>query len=125
MPQLTLKQRMSSNLPIDNLFSFERLFWSGRLRELSLPEQGHPHYPFTDLRKERNGEVLTKLYSEGGITEFVEMLIKSAGRTPLTPNVLSVDGHDENTNVAVEVARLLYNDLRSVSIFTPININTN
>lgn len=97
----------------------------GRLRELSYLNKGI-RITLTDLReKNENGEVLSKtFYSEGGITEFVEMLDKSAGRTPLIPNVLSVDGHDENTNVAVEVA-LTYNDSFSEHIYSYVNnINT-
>ena len=46
-------------------------------------------------------------YSEGGIVEFVEMLDSNAGRSPLIPKVLFVEGRDDNTNVAVEVALML------------------
>ncbi|WP_317235423.1 ATP-binding protein [Niabella ginsengisoli] len=55
----------------------------GRLRELSYLNKGI-RITLTDLReKNENGEILTKVfYSEGGIIEFVEMLDKSAGRTP-------------------------------------------
>ncbi|GAB3425129.1 DNA topoisomerase (ATP-hydrolyzing) subunit B [Niabella aquatica] len=97
----------------------------GRLRELSYLNKGI-RITLTDLReKNENGEVISKIfYSEGGITEFVEMLDKSAGRTPLIPKVLSVDGHDENSNVAVEVA-LTYNDSFSEHIYSYVNnINT-
>lgn len=97
----------------------------GRLRELSYLNKGI-RISLTDLReKNENGEILSEIfYSEGGITEFVEMLNTSAGRTPLIPNVLSVDGHDEGTNVAVEVA-LTYNDSFSEHIYSYVNnINT-
>jgi len=97
----------------------------GRLRELSYLNRGI-RISLTDLReKNENGEILSEIfYSEGGITEFVEMLDTSAGRTPLIPNVLSVEGHDEGTNVAVEVA-LTYNDSFSEHIYSYVNnINT-
>ncbi len=97
----------------------------GRLRELSYLNKGI-RISLTDLReKNENGEILSEIfYSEGGITEFVEMLNTSAGRTPLIPNVLSVEGHDEGTNVAVEVA-LTYNDSFSEHIYSYVNnINT-
>lgn len=52
------------------------------------------------------------------------MLDKAAGRNPLIPNVLYVEGHDENTNVAVDVA-LNYNDTYSEHIYSYVNnINT-
>ena len=63
-------------------------------------------------------------YSEGGIVEFVEMLDSNAGRNPLIPKVIFVEGHDENTNVVVEVA-LCYNDSYSEHIYSYVNnINT-
>src|SRR4051812_38790965 len=54
-----------------------------RLRELSFLNRGI-RIILNDLReKDDNGEYYTKtFYSEGGIVEFVEMLDKSAGRTP-------------------------------------------
>ena len=54
-----------------------------------------------DLReKEEDGSTYTKsFYSEGGIVEFVEMLDSNAGRNPLIPKVLFVEGRDETTNV--------------------------
>ncbi|WP_346238061.1 DNA topoisomerase (ATP-hydrolyzing) subunit B [Niabella insulamsoli] len=97
----------------------------GRLRELAYLNKGI-RITLSDLReKNENGEIISEVfYSEGGITEFVEMLDKSAGRTPLIPNVVSVDGHDEQTNVAVEVA-LTYNDSYNEHIFSYVNnINT-
>ncbi len=79
-----------------------------------------------DLReKEEDGSTYTKtFYSQGGIVEFVEMLDKNAGRLPLIPKVIFVEGQDEVTNVAVEVA-LTYNDGYSEHIYSYVNnINT-
>jgi DNA gyrase subunit B len=97
----------------------------GRLRELSFLNRG-VRITLKDLReKEEDGSVYTKgFYSEGGIVEFVEMLDKNAGRTALLPKVIFVEGRDEATNVAVEVA-LSYNDSYSEHIYSYVNnINT-
>lgn len=97
----------------------------GRLRELSYLNK-RISITLTDLReKDENGNVYSKnFYSEGGIVEFVEMLDKNGNRNPLIPNPLYVDGHDENSNIAVEVA-LTYNDDFKEHIFSYVNnINT-
>ena len=97
----------------------------GRLRELAYLNRGI-RITLTDRReKEENGDFVSKIfYSEGGIVEFVEMLDKNAGRNALIPNVLSVEGHDEHTNVAVDVA-LTYNDSFNEHIYSYVNnINT-
>jgi len=97
----------------------------GRLRELSFLNRG-VRIILNDLReKEEDGSTYTKaFYSEGGIVEFVEMLDKNAGRQPLIPNIIYVEGRDEATNVAVEVA-LTYNDSYSEHIYSYVNnINT-
>jgi DNA gyrase subunit B len=97
----------------------------GRLRELSFLNRG-VRIILNDLReKEEDDTTYTKIfYSEGGIVEFVEMLDKNAGRSPLIPSVIFVDGHDEASNVAVEVA-LTYNDSYSEHIYSYVNnINT-
>ncbi|HEV3327521.1 MAG TPA: DNA topoisomerase (ATP-hydrolyzing) subunit B [Puia sp.] len=97
----------------------------GRLRELSFLNRG-VRIVMNDLReKEEDGSTYSKtFYSEGGIVEFVEMLDKNAGRIPLIPNVIFVDGRDEASNVAVEVA-LTYNDSYSEHIYSYVNnINT-
>jgi DNA gyrase subunit B len=96
-----------------------------RLRELSFLNKG-VRIVLNDLReKDDNGNDYIKIfYSEGGIVEFVEMLDKSAGRNSLIPKVIFVEGHDELTNVAVEVA-LNYNDSYSEHIYSYVNnINT-
>src|ERR1700754_1362388 len=97
----------------------------GRLRELSFLNRG-VRIILNDLReKEEDGTTYTKtFFSEGGIVEFVEMLDKNAGRAPLIPTVIFVEGRDATTNVAVEVA-LTYNDSYSEHIYSYVNnINT-
>ncbi len=97
----------------------------GRLRELSYLNKGI-RISLSDLReKNENGEILSEVfYSEGGITEFVEMLDQAAGRKALIPSVITVEGHDAGTNVAVDVA-LTYNDSYSEHIYSYVNnINT-
>ncbi len=97
-----------------------------RLRELAFLNRGIS-ITLNDLREkdDESGLTYTKtFYSEGGIVEFVEMLDKHAGRTPLIPKVVYVEGRDENTNVAVEVA-LSYNDSYNEHIYSYVNnINT-
>lgn len=97
----------------------------GRLRELAFLNK-RISITLTDLReKDEEGKPYAKnFYSEGGIVEFVELLDKSAKRNPLLPNTLYVEGHDESTNVAVDVA-LTYNDDFKEHIFSYVNnINT-
>jgi DNA gyrase subunit B len=104
---------------------YSRDILEGRLRELSFLNRG-VRIVMSDLReKEEDGSTYSKtFYSEGGIVEFVEMLDKNAGRIPLIPNVIFVDGRDEASNVAVEVA-LTYNDSYSEHIYSYVNnINT-
>ncbi len=63
-------------------------------------------------------------YSEGGISEFVEMLDKAGKRDPLLPHPIYMEGHDAQSNVAVEVA-LSYNTSYAEHIFSYVNnINT-
>jgi DNA gyrase subunit B len=97
----------------------------GRLRELSFLNRG-VRIILNDLReKEDDGSTYTKtFFSEGGIVEFVELLDKNAGRAPLLPKIIFVEGRDEDTNVAVEVA-MSYNDGYSEHIYSYVNnINT-
>jgi DNA gyrase subunit B len=114
--------------PDDSIFTvtvFKKDILEGRLRELSFLNRG-VRIILNDLReKEEDGSTYSKtFYSEGGIVEFVEMLDKNAGRGPLIPNVIFVEGRDEETNVAVEVA-LSYNDSYSEHIYSYVNnINT-
>ncbi len=79
-----------------------------------------------DLReKEEDGSTYSKtFYSEGGITEFVQMLDKNGNRLPLLPNVIYCDGYDAASNVVVEVA-MMYNASYQEHIFSYVNnINT-
>lgn len=96
----------------------------GRLRELAYLNRG-VRIDLHDLREVENGEHYEKsFYSEGGIVEFVEMLDTQAGRTPLIPKIIAVEGRDEGTNVAVEVA-LSYNNSYNEHIYSYVNnINT-
>ncbi|MGZ8525279.1 MAG: DNA topoisomerase (ATP-hydrolyzing) subunit B [Chitinophagaceae bacterium] len=114
--------------PDDSIFIttvYNRDILEGRLRELAFLNRG-VRIILTDLRElEEDGTNYTKeFYSEGGIVEFVEMLDANAGRAPLIPKVLFVEGLDEATNVVVEVA-LCYNSSYSEHIYSYVNnINT-
>ena len=97
----------------------------GRLRELAYLNRG-VRIILNDLREkeENNGHYSKSFFSEGGIVEFVEMLDSSAGRNPLIPKVIFVEGKDEASNVMVEVA-LSYNDSYNEHIYSYVNnINT-
>lgn len=97
----------------------------GRLRELSYLNR-KIMIILNDLRElDDNGKHYTKtFYSEGGIVEFVELLDKNANRHALIPSVIYCDGHDEKSNVAVEVA-MVYNAGYSEHIYSYVNnINT-
>jgi DNA gyrase subunit B len=114
--------------PDDSIFittTYNKDILEGRLRELSYLNRG-VRIILKDLReKEEDGSAYSKdFYSEGGIVEFVEMLDKNAGRQALIPNIIYVEGRDEATNVAVEVA-LTYNDSYNEHIYSYVNnINT-
>jgi DNA gyrase subunit B len=99
----------------------------GRLRELAYLNKG-VRITLTDLReKDDDGNpapYVKEFFSEGGIIEFVEMLDQNAGRSPLIPKVIFVEGRDPVTNVMVEVA-LTYNDSYNEHIYSYVNnINT-
>ncbi|MGB4843414.1 MAG: DNA topoisomerase (ATP-hydrolyzing) subunit B [Ferruginibacter sp.] len=105
--------------------TYNREILEARLRELSFLNKKitiHIH----DLReKEEDGSTYSKtFYSEGGIVEFVEMLDKNANRNALLPTVIYCDGHDEASNVMVEVA-MIYNTGYQEHLFSYVNnINT-
>jgi DNA gyrase subunit B len=104
---------------------YHRDILEGRLRELCFLNR-RINITLTDLReKDEAGVAYSKnFYSEGGIVEFVELLDKNGNRTPIIPSPLYVDGHDEASNIAVEVA-LTYNDDFKEHIFSYVNnINT-
>jgi DNA gyrase subunit B len=114
--------------PDDSIFLvtvYKKDILEARLRELSFLNRGI-RIVLNDLREkeEENGTYTKTFYSEGGIVEFVEMLDSNAGRSPLLPKVIFVEGRDEATNVAVEVA-MIYNDSYSEHIYSYVNnINT-
>src|SRR5947207_2919791 len=114
--------------PDDTIFTvtaFKKDILEGRLRELAFLNKG-VRIVLNDLREKEDENIAYSktFYSEGGIVEFVEMLDTNAGRNPLIPKIIFVEGRDEFTNVAVEVA-LLYNDGYSEHIYSYVNnINT-
>ena len=104
---------------------YKKEILEARLRELSFLNKGIKII-LNDLRdKDENGATYSNtFFSEGGIVEFVELIDSNAKRTPLLPNVIYMDGRDEASNVAVEVA-LIYNDSYNEHIFSYVNnINT-
>jgi DNA gyrase subunit B len=104
---------------------YKKEILEGRLRELSYLNR-RISITLTDLRDLDDAGVayVKNFYSEGGIVEFVEMLDKNGNRNPLIPAPLYVDGYDEASNIAVEVA-LTYNDDFKEHIFSYVNnINT-
>lgn len=114
------------DLTIFVVSEYKRDILESRLRELSYLNRGIS-ITLNDLREkdEESGLTYSKtFFSEGGIVEFVEMLDGNAGRKPLIPNVVYVEGRDEKSGVAVEVA-VIYNDSYSEHIYSYVNnINT-
>jgi len=114
--------------PDDSIFLvlvYKKDILEARLRELSFLNKG-VSITLNDLREkeDENGTYTKIFYSNGGIVEFVEMLDSNAGRSPLLPKVIFVEGRDETTNVAVEVA-MIYNDSFNEHIYSYVNnINT-
>lgn len=115
--------------PDDTIFItsvYNKDILESRLRELSFLNKGL-RITLNDVREkdEESGLTYAKtFYSEGGIVEFVEMLDSNAGRTPLLPKPLFVEGRDEKNNVAVEVA-MTYNSSYNEHIYSYVNnINT-
>jgi DNA gyrase subunit B len=104
---------------------YNRDILESRMRELSFLNKG-VKIVFNDYREpDEQGLTYSHIfYSEGGIVEFLEMLDANAGRNPLIPRVIYVNGIDEETHVAVEIA-LTYNDSFSEHIYSYVNnINT-
>jgi len=97
----------------------------GRLRELSYLNK-RIRITLNDLREldEAGHHYQQVFFSEGGIIEFVEMLDRNGKRSSLIPNIIYMEGHDADSNVAVEVA-INYNDSYNEHIFSYVNnINT-
>lgn len=104
---------------------YKKEILESRLRELAYLNKG-VSITLNDLREtdEQGNTYSKKFYSEGGIVEFVEMLDRNGKRNPLLPRPIYVEGRDEATNVAVEIA-MIYNDSFSEHIFSYVNnINT-
>jgi DNA gyrase subunit B len=113
------------DMSIFQVSEYSKDILEGRLRELSYLNKKIT-ITLTDLREknEAGDPYSNTFYSEGGIVEFVEMLDRSGKRTPLIAKTLYFEGHDEATNVAVDVA-MSYNDDFKEHIFSYVNnINT-
>ncbi|TAE13844.1 MAG: DNA topoisomerase (ATP-hydrolyzing) subunit B [Bacteroidetes bacterium] len=105
--------------------TYNKEILEGRLRELAYLNR-KISITLTDLRElDEAGEPYKNyFYSEGGIVEFVEMLDKNSNRQPLLSNTLFFEGHDEASNVAVEVAMSYNNDYKEHIYSYVNNINT-
>ncbi|HTB25995.1 MAG TPA: DNA topoisomerase (ATP-hydrolyzing) subunit B [Puia sp.] len=104
---------------------YNRDILESRLRELSFLNKGVKIVINDHRDLDEEGKIYSKtFYSQGGITEFLEMLDSNAARTPLIPKPIYVNVLDAATNVAVEVS-LIYNDSYSEHIYSYVNnINT-
>ena len=104
---------------------YNRDILESRLRELSFLNKGVKIVINDHRDLDEEGKIYSKtFYSQGGITEFLEMLDSNAARTPLIPKPIYVNVLDTATNVAVEVS-LIYNDSYSEHIYSYVNnINT-
>ncbi|MGH2648838.1 MAG: DNA topoisomerase (ATP-hydrolyzing) subunit B, partial [Ginsengibacter sp.] len=105
--------------------NYNREILESRLKELSFLNK-KIRIVLNDLReKDDDGNTYSKtFYSEGGIVEFVELIDKNGSRQSLLPNIIYCDGHDEASNVAVEVA-MIYNTGYQEHLFSYVNnINT-
>jgi DNA gyrase subunit B len=104
---------------------YNRDILEGRLRELAYLNK-KIRITLHDLREkdDAGNYYQQEFYSEGGIIEFVEMLDKNGKRNALIPSIVYMEGHDDASNVAVEVA-MNYNDSYNEHIFSYVNnINT-
>ncbi len=104
---------------------YKKEILESRLRELAFLNKGI-RITLNDLREtDEQGNTYAKtFYSEGGIIEFVELIDRNGKRAPLLPQVVYMEGRDEASNVAVEVA-MIYNDSYHEHIFSYVNnINT-
>lgn len=115
-------------LPDNTIFKetvYNREILAARMRELSYLNRGI-RITLTDEREQNDdGSAISEVfYSEGGITEFVQMLDRNGKRDPLLPAPIYSDTHDVESNVVVEVA-LSYNTSFNEHIFSYVNnINT-
>lgn len=105
--------------------TYKKEILEARLRELAFLNKGI-RITLNDLREidEAGATYTNTFYSEGGIVEFVEMIDRNGKRDPLLPGVVYMEGRDEESNVAVEVA-MIYNSSYNEHIFSYVNnINT-
>ncbi len=115
-------------LPDNSIFKepvYNREILAGRLRELSYLNKGIRIVLIDEREQNEDGKNIEETYySEGGIIEFVQMLDKNGKRDPLLAQPIYVEGHDADSNVAVDVA-LSYNTSYNEHIFSYVNnINT-
>jgi DNA gyrase subunit B len=115
-------------LPDDTIFT-EKIYkydiLAARLRELSYLNRGIKIILIDEREKDDNGEFVGEtFYSEGGISEFIQLLDKNSNREPLIEQPIYAEDLDEASNVSVEVA-VQYNRSYSENIFSYVNnINT-
>lgn len=104
---------------------YKRDILEGRLRELAYLNKKLKIVIKDEREVDEEGNIYVKtFYSEGGIADFVTLLDTNAGRKAILSNLITVEGHDQNTNVAVEVA-MNYNDGFAEHIYSYVNnINT-
>ncbi|HRE62773.1 MAG TPA: DNA gyrase subunit B, partial [Ferruginibacter sp.] len=136
VPQYEVREIGTSNItgtkvhfwPDGSIFSvteYNREILEGRLRELSYLNR-KISITLNDLREQDDdGKTYSKtFYSEGGIVEFVETIDKNANRAALIPTTIYCEGHDDKSNVVVEVG-MTYNASYQEHIFSYVNnINT-
>src|SRR5690606_18246789 len=90
--------------------TYNREILAGRLRELAYLNRKISITLTDEREKDDAGNALSEtFYSEGGITEFVQMLDRNGRRNALLPAPIFIEAHDAASNVAVEVA-MVYND---------------
>ncbi|MBS1777791.1 MAG: DNA topoisomerase (ATP-hydrolyzing) subunit B [Bacteroidetes bacterium] len=106
---------------------YHRDILAARLRELAYLNKGIRITLIDEREQTAEGEETLAeevFYSEGGIAEFVNMLDRNANRTSLLQAPIYMEGHDAETNVAVDVA-MSYNTSYNEHIFSYVNnINT-
>lgn len=105
--------------------TYNREILAGRLRELSYLNKGIRITLMDEREQDDTGKNIEEVfYSEGGIVEFVQMLDRNGKRDALLPAPISVETHDKDSNVAVDVA-MSYNTSYSEHLFSYVNnINT-
>ncbi|MGL6022148.1 MAG: DNA topoisomerase (ATP-hydrolyzing) subunit B [Chitinophagaceae bacterium] len=105
--------------------TYKREILEARLRELAYLNKNTRITLIDKREQDNNGQDIIRIfYSEGGIVEFIQSLEKKGNREPLLQYPLYIEGYDEKSNLAVEIA-LNYNKSYSENIFSYVNnINT-